>query len=595
MKILFNNTSILPFKWRCRFQCFYCPKNYSEYEEFKKHTKSHGPCSTKDYALKIIKGSHVEIKIDVSEITCELCNEPFGDWLEIVDHLIMKHKMEYDKTVHIPIQAYRLADMRCLFCEESFTYFGYLISHVNVAHPQNCYICDDCGVTFNKKRDLATHFRTYHRKGGYPCDQCPLIFENFRSRRTHRNNVHYRKCSSCNHKFSTLGLLKKHILTEHPDNGSLTCEYCAKLCQSLQGLRLHKSKCRVSILCTTDEAIDSSLSILNEPKKKQNIKQIRENIHCILNMSTAIPFKFFSKYSCFYCSKKFVEFEDLKDHTETEHPVCDMKSKSIKKCRGERINVKISIASLHCKVCGLPLDDLNALIDHLISEHKANYDKSVVGCLEPFRIVKDNIPCPHCPDRTFRYFGILQRHMNTEHSNNNKICDYCGRAFKNVANLKVHISYSHSGSAECDICGIKYKNQWCLARHRAKSHDVKDYKCSKCPELFRSQYDKQKHLIRVHDIGHKCEHCGKMFTRNSFMKDHIRRTHLKEKNVSCTLCSEKFFDNYLLRLHMVKHEGERKFACTVCGKAFLRKSNLHSHMEMHKKYGHAIGLLQDMI
>ncbi|XP_028156447.1 zinc finger protein 26-like [Ostrinia furnacalis] len=500
--------------------------------------------------------------------------------------------MEFDKTVEIPIQAYRLADLKCLFCEESFTYFGYLITHVNMAHPQNCYICDDCGVKFNKKRDLAVHFRSYHRKGGYPCDQCPLVFENFCTRRTHRNNVHFRKCSCCSLRFTTLSLLKKHISAAHPNTGSLTCEYCAKLCQSLQGLRLHKSKCRVRLLSTTNDTVDSSVS--TEPKKKQNIQQIRQNIHCILNMSTAIPFKFFSSFSCFYCSKKFVEFDDLKQHTVTEHPICDLKSKSIKNCKGQRVCVKVNIASLQCKLCCQPMENLDVLIDHLISEHSASYDKSVVGCLEPFRIIKDNIPCPQCPDRTFRYFGILQRHMNSDHSNNNKICDFCGRTFKNVINLKVHISHSHSGSAECNTCGVKFKNQWCLARHRAKSHDVKNYKCPKCPEFFKSQYDKQKHLIKVHDTGHKCEHCGKMFTRNSFMKDHIRRTHLKEKNVPCNLCGEKFFDNYLLRLHKVKHDGERKFTCSFCGKAFYRKSNLHTHTEMHNKYGHAIGLLQDI-
>uniref|UniRef100_A0A1E1WFQ6 C2H2-type domain-containing protein n=3 Tax=Pectinophora gossypiella TaxID=13191 RepID=A0A1E1WFQ6_PECGO len=240
---------------------------------------------------------------------------------------------------------------------------------------------------------------------------------------------------------------------------------------------------------------------------------------------------------------------------------------------------------LACKLCLQSMNDLDVLIDHLISNHDANYDKSIAGCLEPFRIIKDNLPCPLCP-QSFRYFGILLRHMNSEHSDNNSICDFCGRSFKNVANLNVHISYAHTGAIECDICLAKFKNQWCLSRHKAKTHDAKDFKCPKCPEMFQSQYHKQKHLIKIHNVGHKCSYCGRMFTRNSFMKDHIRRTHLKEKNVPCSVCNEKFFDNHLLKMHMVKHEGDRKFSCGVCNKAFLRRSNLYSHMEMHKKYGH---------
>lgn len=565
--------------------------------ELRTHTVTHGSCSTKDYSLKVIKGSHIEIKVDVSEVSCRVCNEPFRELTEIIDHLIGKHNLEYDKTVEIPYQSYRLVDMRCLVCEEKFSYFGYLISHVNVAHPQNCFICDDCGVTFNKKRDLAVHFRYYHRKGGYPCDQCVKNFESFYQLRKHQNNVHFRKCKNCNLRFASLALLQKHILIEHPDDGSLKCEFCAKQCHSQQGLIQHKSKCRVKMIISVDEPTDKFLPTENnsEPRKKQNVKQIRQNIQCVLNMSTAVPFKFFSKFTCFYCSKKFVDFDELRNHTSVEHPVCDLQSKSMRKCKGERVSVKIDVNSLSCKVCCQKMDSLNCLVDHLIAEHKVEYDKSVEGCLEPFRIMKDHIPCPLCPDQVFRYFGILLRHMNSEHSNNNRICDFCGRSFKNVANLRVHMSYTHTGSCECSICGVKFKNQWCLARHRAKCHDAKDYKCPKCPEQFQSQYHKQKHLIKMHNIGHKCEQCGKMFTRNSFMKDHVRRTHLKEKNVVCTVCNEKFFDNYLLRMHMVKHEGERRFSCTVCGKAFLRRSNLHSHMEMHKKYGHVDSLMHDMI
>ncbi|KAM3957655.1 LOW QUALITY PROTEIN: uncharacterized protein ACR2FA_008364 [Aphomia sociella] len=588
LKILFNNTTIMPFKWRGKFLCFYCAKAYTQYQDFRKHTKSHGHCTTKDYSLKIIKGNHIEIKLDISEIACEICNEPFENLKEIVEHLIGKHNLVYDKTVDIPFQEYKLVDFRCLYCDEQFTYFGYLVNHVNVMHPQNSFICDDCGATFNKKRDMALHLRNYHRQGGYPCDQCAQNFETYYLLRTHQNTVHYRKCKKCNMKFVSLTLLQKHIRLEHPQDGTLKCSFCAKEFRSSQGLSQHISKCKVKT--SPQLELQDSASFISdhnlEPKKKQNILQIRQNIQCVLNMSTAVPFKFFSKYTCFYCSKKFVEFDELREHTTIEHPVCDLKSKSMRKCKGERVSVKIDIASLACKVCCQSISELDLLIDHLISEHKANYDKSVTGCLEPFRVIKDNMPCPVCPEKAFRYFGILLRHMNSEHSNNNRICDFCGRCFRNVANLNVHISYTHTGSCECNICGIQYKNQWCLARHRARKHNAKDYKCPKCPDKFPSQYHKQKHLIKVHDIGHKCTYCGKMFTRNSFMKDHIRRTHLREKNVPCSVCNERFFDNYLLRMHMVKHEGERKFVCAVCGKAFLRKSNLHSHMDMHKRYGH---------
>lgn len=522
----------------------------------------------------------------MSEIQCEICNEPFSSSNEIIDHLIDEHELKYDKSICIPFEEYRLSDCCCQLCGQEFSYFGFLISHMNIEHPQNSFICDNCGEVFNKMRDLKMHIRYYHREGGYPCDECAEVFETYILLRKHRNRFHFQRCKMCDLHFSSYALLRKHIKSGHPDDGCYTkCPLCSEKCLTSPELDEHIRKCKLKRQNKILKATLPDDNIL-QPNKKQNVYQIRRNIQCVLNMSTAVPFKFFVKFSCFYCSKYFVEFDELKEHVSANHPFCDIKQKYMRDCKGGRIAVKIDVSSLACRLCLQPMGNVESLIDHLISKHEADYDKSMTVCFEPFKIKKDKIPCPTC-SKVFRYFGTLLRHMNSEHSTNNIICDFCGRSFKSLANLKVHVTHAHTGSCECEICGTKYKNQWCLGRHMAKSHNVKDFQCTKCPERFQSQYHKQKHLITVHDIGHKCTYCGKMFTRNSFMKDHIRRTHLKEKDVPCTVCGEKFFDNYCLKLHMVKHKGERNFTCEVCGKAFLRRSNLKVHKQMHKKHGHA--------
>ncbi|XP_028041254.1 zinc finger protein 26-like isoform X2 [Bombyx mandarina] len=592
-EILFNNTTIIPFKWRGKYLCFYCSKDIAEYNELRKHTKSHGDCSIKDHSLKVLKGGHnMEIKIDVSDVACEICGEPFPSLEEIINHLYVKHKLEYDRGVEMSIEEYRLVDMGCLVCGEKFAFFGYLVSHVNNTHPKNCLLCDKCNQKFNKKRDLFSHMKNYHREGGYQCEVCPQSFSSLNILRKHKINRHLTRCSVCHLKLPSASLKQKHMDLEHPDDGSLQCDNCDKQFHTKQGLRMHSRKCKgleefLEIAYKKEDAAAMDLDQnYEERSKRPSVKQIRENIVIVINMSTAIPFNFYkNKFNCFYCSKDFADSDAMREHTVVEHPVCDVKEKCIRKCRESVACVKIDISTLACKICFESMINLDSLIDHLIVKHEANYDKSITTCLQPYRLVKDHMACPNCPGEVFRFFGTLLKHMNKKHTNNNIICVYCGETFRRDQNLRVHVWRHHrDGRFKCNICGAECNIPSRLYMHMAKAHGVRASKCPKCPESFATQYLRQKHLIDAHDSGHKCTYCGKLFTRNSFMRDHVRRTHLKEKNVECSICNMKFFNNILLRRHMVKHSGEKNFHCEICGERFFWRKSLRTHMARHSRH-----------
>lgn len=555
LKTILDNTTILPFKWRGVIVCFYCSAPINDYVEFRKHTKAHGPCSIKHFAMKELKGKGISVNLDVSEIACEICEEQFKSYEVIVEHLRNEHSLFYDTEVYSEILEYRLMDLICTQCDKQLETFKRLVSHVNKHHPVNRFGCHDCGRLFSKKRDIFSHINIYHRLGRYVCKHCSF------------------KCK-------TRVELRTHSSHNHPK----TCDFCTREFQSTLGLKQHIIRCKVRLLA------QGQTELLNQnvttPRTHEQIFRIRQNIQCVLNMSTAIPFKFRVKFSCFYCFIQFDDYEVLKQHTKTEHTVCDIKCKSMKSCKGKRTFVRVDIAELACKLCSTPMPDLETFIDHAIMNHNADYDKTVSlnTCFEPYRLHKGNIPCLECP-KVFRYLNTMLKHFNSEHSNNNVICDYCGRGFRSTTNLKMHLQNNHTGSCECKTCHAKFKNHSVLIRHMAKIHNEKTFKCPNCSDMFESAYQRQIHLIKLHGIGHKCEYCGKMFTKHSFMDIHVRRTHLKEKNVACSVCNDKFFDNHLLRMHMVKHDGERKFKCELCGKAFLRQKNLRTHLDTHKKYG----------
>ncbi|VVD04901.1 unnamed protein product [Leptidea sinapis] len=405
LETLLNNTTIIPFKFRGKYLCFFCSKYVEDYVELRKHTKEHGICSTATHALRAIRGiSNVEIKIDVSEVACEICKINLPNIDSAVDHLTAEHDIDYFRDIDMPIEEYKLRDLNCSSCDAKFTFFGYLVSHVNSSHPKNSFSCDKCEQKFNKKRDLFSHTKNHHRDGGFVCETCSQTFASLNILNKHKSNWHLSRCNICLLKLPSAALKRKHMKTEHPDDGSLKCKLCTKQFHTELGLKMHLRICKRVDVKFEDNDKDIMDSDVNyQVPKRNNVKQVRENIAIVISMSTALPFNFFqNKFNCFFCSKDFQDPDGLREHTIMSHPVCDMRQKCIRKCRESEASVKIDVSSLACKLCFNSMDSLETLLDHLISVHNANYDKSIKTCLQPYKLVKDRMQCPHCPDEMFR-------------------------------------------------------------------------------------------------------------------------------------------------------------------------------------------------
>ena len=79
---------------------------------------------------------------------------------------------------------------------------------------------------------------------------------------------------------------------------------------------------------------------------------------------------------------------------------------------------------------------------------------------------------------------------------------------------------------------------------------------------------------------HKCEHCGKVFSRNQNLLRHVQ-SHLNKREHPCEVCDKRFNTKADLKVHMQIHEGLKRFSCEVCGKAFNRIDNLTRHVKIH--------------
>lgn len=580
--ILFNNTTLIPFKWRGKYLCFYCGNEVGSYKRLRKHTYNHGLCTDTDKAIRLVKSIDSEIKIDVSYIKCKLCFQSFLNLDNMVDHLISTHDLSFNKDAKLTITTYRLLDLQCLLCDEQFDYFQKLVSHMNTSHPNNSFLCTECDQIFNKMRDLRTHMRNYHKQEN-TCVTCNATFNSHVALRFHRLHSHPSNCYVCFQTFSSEMKRINHMKNEHIGD-QVECGHCKEVLPNTNAVLRHGSKCTAK----KDPTLETI--VVDDEEKKVATKDLRNSIATIINMSTAIPFKFFIKFRCFYCSKDFSNCDGLKEHTVMQHPQCNVGDKCMKlRNRHDGNKIKIDIASLSCKLCYEPLLDLNTLIEHLTTEHKVQFNKAVESHLQTFKLIKNNYSCPQC-DEVFRYFTVLLKHMSKSHTGNKYICVFCGQSFRTYPNLRSHVKRRHKVSTttyECNNCGLIFTSCASLKQHLGKDHDVKMFKCIDCQDKFSTQYWLLRHMLVVHGEGYKCTYCDKAFIKNSFLVNHVRRLHLKERNVKCKVCSEKFFDRQRLKMHMVKHVGERNFHCDICSKRFLWKRNLKAHIASHARNANA--------
>ncbi|XP_027890558.1 zinc finger protein 131 [Xiphophorus couchianus] len=118
------------------------------------------------------------------------------------------------------------------------------------------------------------------------------------------------------------------------------------------------------------------------------------------------------------------------------------------------------------------------------------------------------------------------------------------------------------------------------------------FRCSKCDRSFKLYYHLKQHL-KTHlgsmEKPHVCNHCGKAYTREGALKQHINTFHFDAEELSrgqkiqkkvhiCEYC-KKHFDHFgHFKEHLRKHTGEKPYECPDCHERFARNSTLKCHM-----------------
>lgn len=240
-KIMRNNvvqvlkmSTVMPFRWlKSSYRCFYCYDIFQEASELKNHQHIHSGDDIKEQAMN----NYWEpvVYVDISNLVCKLCPEKINDLYDLIDHLITKHDVVYNKDVGICMVAFKLDNfaVNCLACGASFYTFGPLLHHTNKDHKgTSAILCEVCGQHFKDANLLRLHVKTVHENTGLLCPECGEKFETRSKLKTHQKNQHdvdkKYKCLVCSQTFQSHYKRSRHMAAEHKNRQEIKCLHCPK-------------------------------------------------------------------------------------------------------------------------------------------------------------------------------------------------------------------------------------------------------------------------------------------------------------------------------------------------------------------------------
>lgn len=230
-------STVMPFRWLVSaYRCFYCYDVFHHQDELKSHQMLHDDAEIVEAMNKFWDSA---VYVDVSDLNCKLCSNTFDSMDDLIDHLMVKHKISYNKDV-VSFQSFKLAELSCTICNLTFINFAMLLVHTTSKHQHSeDRLCDVCGRTF-KPHQIKMHLANEHRSKVVKCTLCD---ENLsvHARRTHMVRVHKKrfKCQMCSDTFETVYKRAAHLTTVHKGREPVNCPHCPNVFYFQSTMRRH--------------------------------------------------------------------------------------------------------------------------------------------------------------------------------------------------------------------------------------------------------------------------------------------------------------------------------------------------------------------
>ncbi|EFA00438.1 oocyte zinc finger protein XlCOF6 [Tribolium castaneum] len=334
------------------------------------------------------------------------------------------------------------------------------------------------------------------------------------------------------------------------------CKLCSFLCESVEDITAH-----INLKHGKEVQVPQTNGVLPPNGTKMT---------SILNVNK--DRKKYTLYICSDCGSGYSNKEDLKQHMITQHKMVQATSAaptSPDKVPPDKPDVEIPEKR-----------SSRAISASLLKKQKSlrKIKCSIKGC--PLRFDKEE---------------SRKRHEDCHVDQHKKqfMCPVCKSKFSIWRICSTHMWKCHSidlGLLTCPMCNeFKSYSSVRVMNHMAIHNEEKPFVCTSCGKAF-----KQLNQLRNHEIIHKapdevpdsfttkqCEFCDRFFANSKCLKKHIKFVHDKFKPFICNICGHQTARKEMLQLHHRQHTGDKPFHCSYCEYKTGDRNCLRKHTMRH--------------
>ncbi|XP_053399540.1 zinc finger protein 37-like isoform X2 [Mercenaria mercenaria] len=174
----------------------------------------------------------------------------------------------------------------------------------------------------------------------------------------------------------------------------------------------------------------------------------------------------------------------------------------------------------------------------------------------------------------------LEKHVNKALECEN--CQYISYCCTDIREHRRKCSQTVKAVFVCDICGYCVSSSDSKKNHMGKVHDVAEWKCRYCPDLFRTRNERLDHMR--HEHPESCQYCDSCRQSKFKMSKEEFQTHIQNcsSKVQCQICGTFVVLNGMNKHIHDKHENVRKYQCHKCPYSAKSSKRLKTHLLSHE-------------